>query len=80
MVSNPTDGGPRLMGLRAARQMCGDLSESSIRRLIAEGTFPRPVVLSRSRCGRPCRIAFVKAELEQWVSERIASGREPQAA
>lgn len=73
---------PELVALRPALAMVGGLSRSTIRRLIAEGRFPAPVVLSRTKSGRPCRIAFVRHELTQWVSRTIeqARGTSPEAA
>jgi len=53
------------------------LSTSTIRRLVEAGDFPRPVVLSRNRRGKPVRIAYVLAELEEWCAQRIAVGRLP---
>jgi predicted DNA-binding transcriptional regulator AlpA len=55
--------------------MCGGLSESTVRRLIAQGAFPRPIVLSRNRHGRPARVAFVYEELLAWVAARIQTDR-----
>jgi len=52
------------------------LSTSTIRRLVEAGDFPRPVVLSRNRRGKPVRIAYVLAELEEWCAQRIAVGRD----
>jgi predicted DNA-binding transcriptional regulator AlpA len=66
---------PELVAMRPTQVMVGGLSESTIRRLIEAGTFPQPVVLSRTKSGRPCRIAFVRAELEKWVAGAIERGR-----
>lgn len=66
---------PELVALRPALAMVGGLSESTIRRLIAEDRFPRPVVLSKTKSGRPCRIAFVRSELTAWVASTIARAR-----
>jgi len=51
------------------------LSASTIRRLVEAGQFPRPIVLSRNRHGKPVRIAYVLSELEEWCAQRIAAGR-----
>ncbi len=53
------------------------LSASTIYRLVEAGRFPRPIVLSRNRHGKPVRIAYVLAELEEWCAQRIAAGRGP---
>jgi hypothetical protein len=37
--------------------------------------FPRPVVLSRDRHGRPLRVAFVLAEILDYNRRAIATGR-----
>lgn len=66
---------PELVALRPALAMVGGLSESTVRRLISEGAFPRPIVLSRTKSGRPCRIAFVRSELAAWVAGAIERGR-----
>ena len=73
---------PELVALRPALEMVGGLSQSTIRRLIAEGRFPAPIVLSRTKSGRPCRIAFVRHELTRWVAGTIerARGTSPESA
>jgi predicted DNA-binding transcriptional regulator AlpA len=63
-----------LVRARDAFARCA-ISESTARRLIADGDFPRPIILSRTRNGRPARVAFVEAELAEWVAARIASAR-----
>lgn len=68
--------GPRLMSYREAQRVCGDLSESSLRRLIVAGRFPRPVILSRRKNGQPGRVAFVEAEVHAAVARMIAADRE----
>ncbi len=67
--------GETLVSPREAQRFCGGLSSSTIYRLIARGSFPKPVVLSRKRNGRPCRVAFVRSELEDYVARVIASNR-----
>jgi predicted DNA-binding transcriptional regulator AlpA len=57
--------------------MIGGLSESSIRRLMEEGRFPRPIILSRNRHGRPVRIAWIESEVRGWIAARIAAERGP---
>jgi predicted DNA-binding transcriptional regulator AlpA len=66
---------PRLIHDRELRTMIGGLSRSTVRRLIAEGRFPRPIVLSRSKKGRPARVAWVSDEVFRWINERIAADR-----
>jgi predicted DNA-binding transcriptional regulator AlpA len=60
---------------REALRLCGGISDSTARRLIEAGDFPRPVVLSTNRHGRPARVAFVRAELEAWVAAKIKANR-----
>jgi predicted DNA-binding transcriptional regulator AlpA len=59
--------------------LAGGISDSTRRRI---PDFPRPVVLSRTRSGRPCRIAFVREEVLAWCEARIAADRAtgPEAA
>lgn len=64
----------RLMSLPKALEACGGISDSTRRRLV---DFPKAVVLSRTKAGRPCRIAFIEAEVLAWCEERIASHRSP---
>ena len=65
----------RLLSYAETRRACGGLSESSIRRLVAEGRFPRPVVLSRTKSGRAARVAFVSSEVEAVVADIIEKAR-----
>ena len=64
--------GPELLSLPRALAMAGGLSDSTRRRI---PDFPRPVVLSRTHTGKPCRIAFVRSEVCDWVASRIAAAR-----
>ncbi len=56
---------PTLLSMKQASTMT-TLSVSSIKRMMAAGTFPKPVRLGESR------IAFVDAEIHAWVRARIA--------
>lgn len=60
-----------LLSLAATLARCADLSASSLRRLLALGDFPKPVRLSRTRSGRPCRVAWVEREVDAWIAARI---------
>lgn len=60
-------------------EMAGGLSISTIRRLIEAGEFPKPVVLSRDRHGKPVRIAWVVSEIEAWCDKKISTGRDVKA-
>lgn len=57
------------------RQIVGGLSESTIRRMVEAGTFPKPIVLSRNGKGVPVRVAWVLGEVLDWCRERIAADR-----
>ncbi|MCM5556224.1 AlpA family transcriptional regulator [Pleomorphomonas sp. JP5] len=56
---------PTLLSMKQASTMT-TLSVSSIKRMMAAGTFPKPVRLGESR------IAFVDSEIHAWVRARIA--------
>lgn len=60
-----TSATPALLSMKQASAMT-TLSVSSIKRMMAAGTFPKPVRLGESR------IAFVDAEIHAWVRARIA--------
>ncbi|SCM75177.1 Phage transcriptional regulator, AlpA (modular protein) [uncultured Pleomorphomonas sp.] len=60
-----TAAAPALLSMKQASAMT-TLSVSSIKRMMAAGTFPKPVRLGESR------IAFVDAEIHAWVRARIA--------
>ncbi len=64
-----------LLAPAAARAISGGISDSTLRRLIALGDYPQPIVLSRRRNGRPARIAFAESEVRDWVAAKIAQGR-----
>lgn len=49
------------------------LPTSSLYRLIANDTFPKPINLS------PHRVAWLASEIETWLDERIAESRLPQS-
>jgi hypothetical protein len=61
-----------LAPLKEALSLAGGISDSTRRRIT---DFPCPVVLSRTRSGRPCRIAFVREEVLAWCEARIAADR-----
>lgn len=67
-----SDSSPQLVSLNMVCAMTS-LSRTAINLRRAAGTFPKPVPLD----GR--RIAFVRAEVEQWIRDRIAAAR-PEAA
>jgi len=60
-----TAAAPALLSMKQASAMT-TLSVSSIKRMMAAGSFPKPVRLGESR------IAFVDAEIHAWVRARIA--------
>lgn len=57
---------PRLMNPKEAAQATS-LSRTLLTLMAAEGQFPKPVQLTERR------IAFVRAEVEAWIDERIAN-------
>ena len=61
-----------LAPLDEALLLAGGISDSTRRRI---PDFPRPIVLSRTKAGRPCRIAFVREEVLAWCEARIAADR-----
>lgn len=60
-----TASAPALLSMKQASAIT-TLSVSSIKRMMAAGTFPKPVRLGESR------IAFVDTEIHAWVRARIA--------
>lgn len=72
--------GPPLLSYEDAGRACGGLSESTLRRLVKEKRFPKPIVVSRTKSGRPARVAFVASEVHQAVADMIATARAPRPA
>lgn len=66
MEKAANDNQPRLMAPKEAAQATS-LSRSLLTLMAAEGQFPHPVKLGERR------IAFVRAEVEAWIDERIAN-------
>jgi predicted DNA-binding transcriptional regulator AlpA len=69
-----------LISPRAAREISGGISDSTQRRMIAAGTYPSPVVLSRCKDGHPARVAFVESEVRAWAADVIRRARTEQTA
>lgn len=61
-----TDDKPRLMSPKDAA-IATSLSRPLLSLMAAEGEFPKPVRLGERR------IAFVRAEVEAWIDQRIAA-------
>jgi predicted DNA-binding transcriptional regulator AlpA len=74
MTTTTTDAPDTLLSPEAALEMSGGISDSTRRRLIASGDYPRPVVLSRDRHGRPVRVAWSERAVRAWVARKIAAG------
>ena len=74
------DAKDRLLSPQETLAVSGGISESTRRRLIAAGDFPRPIVLSRDRHGKAVRVAWVEAEVRQWVAKKIRQDRGVSAA
>lgn len=55
---------PTFLNMRKVRILTS-LSEMTIRRLIEQGAFPRPVRLARQR------VAWRKADLDAWEASRV---------
>lgn len=64
-----------LLSIEVVRSRVGGLSGSTIRRLIAAGDFPAPIVLSRTSRGKPARVAWVESEVTAWVERKIREAR-----
>ncbi len=64
-----------LLDGETARRISGGISDSTQRRLIESGEYPKPIVLSRTRSGRPCRVAWIESEVRAWVKGRITAHR-----
>jgi predicted DNA-binding transcriptional regulator AlpA len=78
-MSNLTDD-VDLLSLDETRRVAGGLSRPTVYRLVAAGTFPSPIVLSRRTDGRPSRIAWVRGEVREWCRRQIQSNRTGPAA
>ena len=60
------DNMPRLMAPKEAA-LATSLSRPLLSLMVAEGKFPRPIQLGERR------IAYVRAEVEAWIDQRIAA-------
>lgn len=68
MSANDTTTRPSLLRLEAVKaRTC--LSRSTIYAYMREGRFPQPVAISE-RC-----VAWIEAEIDGWIAERIALAR-----
>ena len=57
----------KLLGIRDLKQHKGvSYSRAQIYRKVKDGSFPRPISLGENR------IAFIEAEIDRWIEERIA--------
>lgn len=61
--------------LLSIKDVCArvSLARSTVYRLADEGKFPRPVEIT------PGRVAWVEAEVADWIRARIAAGRKSAA-
>jgi predicted DNA-binding transcriptional regulator AlpA len=69
-----------LISPRAGLALSGGISDQTRRRLIAAGEYPKPIVLSRNRHGRPVRIAWIESEIREWIAKKITAARSESAA
>lgn len=63
---NANDNQPPLMAPKDAEKAT-TLSRVTLAAMAADGLFPKPVALSERR------YAYVRAEVQQWISERVAA-------
>lgn len=68
-----------LLSPAAGLAISGGISDSTRRRLIKDGQYPAPVVLSRNSHGKPARVAWVESEVRAWVARKIVEGRQTAA-
>lgn len=59
----------RLLRMQQVEERTG-LKRSAIYQLVASGSFPRQVRLGDGKCPP---VAWVEAEIEQWIENRIAA-------
>jgi prophage regulatory protein len=59
----------RLLRIEEVEHLVG-LRRSAIYAAIAAGTFPRPIKISERA------VAWVKSDVQKWISDRIAEQRE----
>jgi predicted DNA-binding transcriptional regulator AlpA len=62
----------KLLSRRAALEIAGGISDSTRRR---DPDFPPPVVLSRTKSGKPARVAFILDEVLEWNERKIRADR-----
>lgn len=65
-MESANDNRPRLMAPKDAA-IATSLSRTLLNIMAAEGQFPKPVKLGERRT------AYVRAEVENWIDQRIAS-------
>jgi predicted DNA-binding transcriptional regulator AlpA len=64
-----------LLDITETSRIAAGLSEATILRRVKAGTFPPPVVVARTKSGRPCRRAWVRGEVLAWCRRSIAADR-----
>ena len=64
----PTDA---LLNMEAVRPLVGGLSAVTIRRWVAKGRFPAPIVLSLRDNGTPSRVAWSERAVQTWIRQTI---------
>jgi prophage regulatory protein len=69
MTSDANSSRPTFLRLRQVLSRTG-LSRSTLYAYVREGRFPAPVSISE-RC-----VAWVEAEIDRWISDRIATRRQ----
>jgi predicted DNA-binding transcriptional regulator AlpA len=65
-----------LLSIKAASELCGGLTECTLRRLSKAGEFPPLIPILTGPNGRVFRSGFVRAQVEEWVAEKIKAGIE----
>lgn len=51
------------------------LSDSTMRRRIKTGEFPKPIVMTKTRGDANLKVAWIESEVEDWIHKQIDQHR-----
>jgi predicted DNA-binding transcriptional regulator AlpA len=73
-MSDQTTKPERLIAIKEVAKMTS-LSESSVRRRVKAGVFPKPIVISKTRSDVSVRTVYVESEVQDWIQSQISAAR-----